>query len=213
MKKILSFAMLTYGLTAFAADAPQKNPLLASDKVAWAGLDYSMVRMIGPNDFRNPEEIFPRMPESWNNLFVRERIRKLSKELGKQVLVDTGGMAERNALATAKQIIPTGGPEDVTEKSHITPNDIAAAVKSYKLENKSGLGLVFIVDRLVKPAADGAVYVVYFDIASREVISSERKIGWAGGVGFRNYWFGVIKNVEAKLKRTPLNPTSSKGHR
>jgi len=211
MKKILSLAMLTCGLTAFGADAPQKNPLMASDKVAWAGLDYSMVRMIGPNDFRDPDTIFPRMPESWNNLFVRERIRKLTKELHKQILVDITGMSERNALATPKQIIPTGGPDDVIKKSHITPTDVAAAVKSYNLENKSGLGLVFIVDRLVKPTVNGAVYVVYFDIATRKVISSERKIGRAGGAGFRNYWFGVIKNVEADLNAPP-HSTSGQGH-
>lgn len=190
---------MTCGLCVCGADAPKKDPRLSADTVVWAGLDYTMARLIGPGDFWNPETIFPDRPESWNRLFVRERIGKLGEELGKRVIVDVEGMTRRNKDTSPKQVIPSGGPEDVIGKSHITPADIAAAVKSYKLENQTGLGLVFIVDRLVKPTANGAVYVVYFDIATRAVISAERKIGWATGNGFRNYWFGVIKKVDSEL--------------
>ena len=60
---------------------------------------------------------------------------------------------------------------------------------------------MFIVDRLVKSEARGAVYLVFFDLASREVIATERVIGRASGVAFRNYWFGVIKSAESGLKK------------
>ena len=81
--------------------------------------------------------------------------------------------------------------------------DIAKAVKSYKMENKSGLGAVFIVDRLVKQdkKGQGAVYVVYFDVASREVLFTQRKVSNATGFGFRNYWFRVIKDAEGTLSK------------
>jgi len=195
--------MLICGLSAFGADKPAKNPLLTSDKIVWAGLDYSMARMIGPGDFRNPEAIFPGMLEAWNSLFLQERIRFVEKETRKQVVTDIGGVTEANKTASAKQIVNTPGPDDTIEKSHITPEDIARAVKSYKMESKDGLGVVFIVDRLIKADKKGvgAVYVIAFDVASREVISSEREVSNAVGFGFRNYWFRVIKDAERGLTK------------
>jgi hypothetical protein len=76
-------------------------------------------------------------------------------------------------------------------------------VKSYNLKFPSGTGVVFIVDRFVKfdRKAEGAVYVVAFDIASRQIIFSKRETARAGGIGFRNYWFRVIKDAEKALKK------------
>ena len=196
-------AMLACGLSAFAADKTASNPLLASDKMVWAGLDYSMVRMIGPGEFHNSESIFPGMLQAWNDLFLQERIGFVEKATGKQVIIDMDGVTEANKAASAKQIINAPGAEDGIDQSHITPKDIARAVKSYKLKNKSGLGVVFIVDRLIKQdkKGSGAVYVVAFDVASREVISSERELGKGTGFGFRNFWFRVIKDAERGLKK------------
>jgi hypothetical protein len=200
MKRFLcTVSILTLCLGAVAAGKKDKHPLMGSSSVVWAGLDYSMVHMVGPGDFNNPDNIFPHAFESWNSLYLRERIRFLEKEMKKQVVLDVAGVAERNKQATAKQIIAAPGPDDSVEKSHITDKDIADAVKSYKLESKEGLGLVFIVDRLVKPTQRGAVYLVFFDVSKREVIASKRVIAPAVGFGFRNYWFGVIKKAESEL--------------
>jgi hypothetical protein len=172
---------------------------MASDTVVWAGLDYSLVRMIGPGDFRRPDAIFPGMLEAWNSLFLRERVRKASAALKKRFVPDIGGVTERNKTATAGQITEAQGPDDTVQKSHLSAQNIADAVKAYKLESKSGLGLVFIVDRLVKPQKKGAVYVVFFDVATREVIVTDRQIHPASGGGFRNYWFSVVKRTDARL--------------
>lgn len=196
-------ALLTViSLITFCAVAAEQErpPLMDSDTVVWAGLDYSLVRMIGPGDFEDPEAIFPKYPDSWNELFLKERIEPAGKMLKKRLVPDIGGVTEANKRASAEQIIPVGGPEDTIEKTHITQPDIEKAVRAYDLDSKEGLGLVFIVDRLIKPEGKGAVYIVFFDVASRDVISSERFIGKAGGFGFRNYWFGVIKRVERSLK-------------
>ena len=195
-----------------------KNPLMAADTVIWAGLDYSMVRMIGKDEFNVPDAIFPGMPIKWNTLFIDERIELVAKALRKQVSIDIEGVTERNKTATAKQIILTPGPKDVIKESHITQDDIATAVQSYKLEKKSGLGLVFIVDRFIEGryvppeppgnktggriAARGAVYVVFFDVATREVISAKREVDSVGtGSNFRNTWFSSIKDADQTLSK------------
>jgi len=108
-----------------------------------------------------------------------------------------------NKRASSKQIINSPSADDTIYGSQITPELIGKIVKSYDLKNKSGTGVVFIVDRLVKldKKGEGAVYVVAFDIATRAVIFSEREIGKASGFGFRNYWFRVIKDAEKALKQ------------
>lgn len=184
-----------------AANKPAKNPAFSSDTVIWAGLDYSKVRMIGPGQFNDGDAIFPGMLQAWNDLFLRERLRFVEKETKKRVVVDIGGVSEANKAATSKQIITSPGPDDIVEKSHITEQEIAKAVKSYKLDNKSGLAVVFIVDRFVKVTkAQGALYVVAFDVASRDVLFSQREIHNGTGFGFRNYWFRVVKDSEPALR-------------
>jgi hypothetical protein len=155
--------------------------------------------MYGTQDFKDPANIFPHFLNSWNDLFLRERIKTLGDTLKKKVETDTEHMEERNQTARKDQVIRRDG--DFVKDSHITPKDIADAVRSYKLSEQSGLGLVFVVDRLVKSEGRGAVYLVFFDVSSREVIACERVITKAGGMGFRNYWFGVIKNAEPALKK------------
>lgn len=202
---MLLFAMLTLGVCALAADKPAKNALAAADKVVWAGVDFSHARLIGSGEFVNPEGIFPGMLEAWNNLVLQERMSFLEKELHKSVVADIAGVTKINKSASAGQIINSPGANDTIRDSHITPDIIAKAVRSYKLENKSGVAVVFIVDRFVKlnKKGEGAVYVVVFDIGSREVLSSERVMGKAVGFGFRNFWFRVIKDAEKGLKNLP----------
>ncbi|MEI6084050.1 MAG: hypothetical protein WCS70_07080 [Verrucomicrobiota bacterium] len=227
MKKLLSITiLLVIGFCAVATARHNKNPLMASDTVVWAGLDYSMVRMIGTNDFQIPDMIFPGMLEKWNQLFLDERIESLAKTLRKNVAIDIGAVSDRNKTATAAQIILTADSKDVVKESHISQQDIAAEVQFYKLSKTSGLGLVFIVDRFVhrvvcppsrlaahdrvglnrardeEYSSCGAVYVVFFDVATREIISSDRDLSCINtGANFRNFWFGVIKNADKNLDK------------
>ena len=123
MKKILLAVIMMCGITAFGADTSAKN-LLASDKMVWAGIDYSQARFIGPGEFANPESIFPGMLEAWNDLFLQERTRFVEKATGKQMVVDIGGVTKANKDASAKQIISPPGPDDTVENTHITPENI-----------------------------------------------------------------------------------------
>jgi len=187
---------------AIGAEKP-KSQALSSPNLVWAGLDYTRVKMIGPGQFNDAKAIFPGMLNEWNNLFLRERIKPVEKVTRKHLLLDVAGVYEKNKQASASQIIMSEGPDDVIEKSHISADDIAATVKSCKLENKEGLGAIFIADRFVKHGNKGvgAVYVVAFDVDTREVIFSERVVNKAGGFGFRNFWFHVIKLAEPVLSK------------
>jgi hypothetical protein len=173
----------------------------AAEPLVWCGLDYSMVKMIGTLDFRQPDQIFPEMLTEWNGLFMKEMLPQLER-MAKSVKTDLEAVASRNAKATAKQIEHEDGTkEEKVTPSHITEANIAEAVRSYKLKNDTGLGLVFIMDRLVKAQETGCLHVVFFDIGSRKVVRSERICTGAGGIGFRNYWFRPVKNAVNQLPK------------
>ena len=188
-------------LTLAGASPPRAAETTSDNMLVWCGLDYSKIKMIGTLDFRKPEEIFPGMLNAWNGLFMQEMLPELEK-MAKSVRTDLAAVQARNEKVAGSQIERKDGTNDeMVTPSHITEADIAEIVKSYKLENQSGLGLVFVMDRLVKTQQVGCLYVVFFDISSRKVISSERVVGKAGGIGFRNFWFSPVKFAVKQLPK------------
>jgi len=203
------------------ATPPGNEPPLPSKEVVWCGLDYSMVKMIGgakfDYGFDKPDLIFPAMPKSWNQLFLDERLEDVSADLNRRVLIDIDGVSSNNLKATASQIILSPSDEDAIGKTHITPEIIADEVKSYSLNHTNGLALVFIVDRFVfayhkqqlnnvnsvySKSSNGAVYIVFFDVSTRQVISAKREVNHiTTGVSFRNFWFGPIKDTASTLDK------------
>jgi len=157
--------------------------------------------MIGTLDFRQPDQIFPGMLLTWNGLLMKEMLPQLEK-MAKSVRTDLKAVEANNAKASTTQIQREDGTRDeMVTPSHISQADLANVVRAYELKNDKGLGLVFIMDRLVKAQETGCMYVVFFDIASRKVVLSERVCAGAGGMGFRNYWFRPIKDTVKKLPK------------
>jgi hypothetical protein len=174
------------------AQAASSGPLI------WCGLDYSKVKMIGTTDFRQPEQIFPRALAEWNGLFMKEMLPNLEK-MAKDVGTDLEAINELNEKTSSKQVeVKDGTKAETVDQSEITAADIEKQVAGYKLTKKEGVGLVYIMDRLVKTHEMGCMHVVFFDVASRKVLQSERLCEKAGGIGFRNYWFRPIKTVTEK---------------
>ncbi len=202
MKKIILLFALVLGINALAADK-NSHPLAGADKVIWAGVDYSHARFIGPGEFPNADTLFPGLLDEWNNLVLQERLPFLEKELHLPVVTDINGVTEVNKSATASQIVNQPGPTDTIGESLITPDVVAQAVRSYKLQSTTGVAVVFIADRFVKlgKKGEGAVWVVVFDVGSRNVLFSERTVSKAAGFGLRNYWFRIIKNAERELAK------------
>jgi hypothetical protein len=173
----------------------------SADALVWCGLDYSKVKMIGTTDFARPEQIFPGMLVAWNGLFLKEMLPELEK-FAKSVNTDLTAVETNNEKASATQIErEDGSREEKVSPTHIKEADIAEIVRGYKLKSTQGIGLVFIMDRLVKMQETGCMYVVFFDVGSRNILHSERVCSSAGGMGFRNYWFRPIKDTVKKLPK------------
>jgi hypothetical protein len=172
------------------------------------------------------------MTSAWNELFMKEMYPRLSRDLGAIVQADLRAIESRNSRVSPQQIFDDDSSPRYARNladigtifnptrflhrgnknlpSDINEADIAAAIRSYRLQTRTGLGLVFIMDRLVKREETSCMYVVFFDIASRSILSQERVCADAGGGGIRNHWFGSIKETvkhlpemyhDARLKR------------
>lgn len=196
------------GLAAAAAGCVRpasfsNDQVKSAASVVWLGLDYSRVQMIGTNAFNEPGKIFPGFVDEWNRLFLREQLENLTRKLQKPVQVDTASVEALNREAKAADRIRV---EDGDMRAHVetpllTEAQIADAVKAYAPQAKTGVGLVFIVERLVKVRQGGpdrgvgCVWRVFFDLESRKVLSCVRGCHGATGFGFRNYWFHVVKQA------------------
>ncbi len=219
---------------------------MASETVVWAGLDYSMVRVVGDSptfkyNLTSSKLLSPGltddktnivlMPNSksyaaipnlftqWNILFLDEEVNLVGVELKKCVRVDFFGVMERNKEVTPDQLASLPHPKPGASETRINKGDIANKVRSYKMDNTNGLGLVFIVDELTnvhhqpidsitkqKTTSSErfnsvcSIYIVFFDIASREIISAKREVHDMKVAGsLRNFWFGPIKDTVSNL--------------
>ncbi len=174
-------------------------PTTSRAEVVWTGIDYSMVQMYGTGDFNDPAAIFPGYLGKWNMLFVDEKIPALGLRYGTSVSTSLSHISAVNAKATTDQIIRDDFPS--LKESHIDDAQIAAAVKGYELDVDEGFGVVLVADRLVKSAQIGCVFIVEYDIGSREVLSTQRTCEKAAGFGFRNYWFRPFKTALERIDR------------
>jgi len=71
-------------------------------------------------------------------------------------------------------------------------------VQNYRIkEEKSGIGMVLIIDRFDKASDKAYVIVTFFDIATRDVLWATKLKYRANGAGFTRHWGkGVIKCVD-----------------
>ncbi|EDO26729.1 predicted protein [Nematostella vectensis] len=74
------------------------------------------------------------------------------------------------------------------EFRHLSEDDVAKMVKAYDYKDRTGLGMVFIVEGLHKEAKKASIWVAYVNMGTKELLLAKQIEGKAGGFGFRNYW-------------------------
>jgi hypothetical protein len=82
-----------------------------------------------------------------------------------------------------------------TDTANINQDIIKNAIKSYSTKNDKGLGLVFFVESFNKFKETATISVVFFDIATKNVLVIKQMKGIAAGIGVRNYWAGGIFKI------------------
>lgn len=181
MKKLIVIALMLCSSAAISQPDPK---VFTTSDLVWCGLDYSKVKCIGPEGFNDPYAIKEQFFSSWNHLMLSESDKYNFKEayLKEGQTNDLSVVMERNTLPKVADLV-------IYDSYSIPEEDLQGIVSTYDLENASdGLGLVYIMESLNKNTQHASMYVVFFDIASKNILWSKKYVSKAGGFGFRNYW-------------------------
>lgn len=200
MLVILAFSQNSFG-QATRAD------IFEIPEITWFGLDFSKIRLIGPDGFTDPKAIKEIYFTDMNNLIRIEPDKyDLKKAFRKEsVPIDLNVVKARNELPDAEAMVVAAGTVYIFEEE-----TIRQMVRDYKPENQSGIGVVFIMESFNKEEEKGHMWVTFFDIATREVLLMDRMSGAAGGFGWRNYWARTYYNVLKEIEKTRYKAWSEK---
>lgn len=199
MKRTSVFLVLLTCCT-FVMGQPDGKIFTATEFV-WCGLDYSKVKCIGAESFNDPDAIKEKYFVGWNDLVLLESDKyDIKGAYQKQSQInDLSVVSERNKMPEAADLVIEGS-YSLSEK------DIEEIIASYDLKTvKEGLGVVYIMESLIRSIETARMYVVFFDIGSKKILWSSKYSARATGFGFRNYWARSIYNTIGKSKKEYSN--------
>jgi len=190
--------------------------------VNWMGIDYTHVKIVGSlgqfggNTPVSKEELKEKYFPAWNYLILDEADKyNIAGMLHrKHVNNDLDMIKKLNAKANVDSL-------EVKITPYYTIQDIQSFVNTYPVEDKAGIGLVFIAESMNRTAAQAYYHVVFYNRQTNEVLLHERMKGIPGGSGIRNYWAGsyykIIETIDDsaynkwkikyKVKSTYTKPT------
>jgi hypothetical protein len=187
MKKLLALVAATFAFTTLSAQTG------VGTTVNYYGIDFSRTGVFGAAETGYQfKEAFGRI----NALIIAEWPKyNLEKFLHKDIAVMN--------ISTTELLNNEIDPLEVAVSSpdyYISKDEIADMVRQYEIQEEDGTGLVIIGELLDKTTYNGVFVVIYFDIATREVLHGEGMVGQAGGFGLRNYWAGALLDALKRLR-------------
>ena len=191
MKKLLLVVLcLSAGLVSFGQNKEVQKQI---KDVKFFGVDYSLAKVYGSDETLGQFiDAFARI----NGLFITEsnkyNVAKYFKKKVTETLISQ--IQDINDNITDDSLF--GG----TASYKITDDMLENHIKSLPLSATDGTGLVFVTELMNKSYKQASYHIVFFDIASREILDSWNAIGKAKGFGLRNYWAGSIFNVLENVK-------------
>ena len=173
--------------------------------ILYLGIDFTQTRLIGEATVKGidmRDKYFPGI----NDLVINEPKKfDLQKAFNKtKINNDLGIVAKRNKNVNAEDIMSANS----SDYSRLKEEDINKLVREIDFEQKKGIGLLFIVEGMIKGAKKGddsysSVWVTIVDMGANKVLMTERMEGnTSGGISFRNYWantiYDVIEHIDKK---------------
>ena len=202
MKKIcllLSFFVLTTSV--WSQKNYTRSDIFTAEKLTWFGLDFSGLKCIDPTGFTNPEAIVNTYFRTMNELFQTEPDKyDLKKFLDKkEVKFDLEPVTKLNESVNPGDLVLAAG-----SSYSIPQEDLAGMIGKYSPAATEGIGLVFIMEKFDKASETGAIWVTFFDIASKNVLLADRLTEKAAGFGFRNYWVKTAYNALEEIQKKKM---------
>ncbi len=190
-KKIFLFSFIlgvaVIGVSAQNNQSGCTSATTPGNNVVFYGIDYSLVRFSYIAE--SPAYALRIMPEI-NRLFITEAKK-----------YDVAKMMKKNVIKTdldyAKSVTSSLSEDQLVLNSDykISVDDVKAVIAKYPDSTDEGVGLVFVAELMNKTANEGSYYVTFFDLKTKEVLTTCRQTGKAGGFGMRNFWAASIYSL------------------
>lgn len=171
-------------------------------ELTYLGIDYYQNRLIN-NAGISASEMKSRYYTGMNEVVVNEMEKnyKIGEAFSRDgsVSVDIAAVTARNEKADVKDIESS----KEGDFNRLTEADIASEVKALNLGDKSGIGLVFIMEGMRKDEKKGygSVWATLIDMKTKSVLITERMEQEAAGFSIRNYWVSVIKKSIVEIDK------------
>lgn len=182
LKKFVIILFLFLSAPSFAQQTYVLRDLFKKDTAVWFGVDYSRAAFISFDEDKDMHEYF----DGWNRLAADEDDKYyFRKALQKRVLLNsTEGVGKINQEATPRF---RSEPDSALRR-----RDLQSMIANYQTAHRQGIGVVLVAETYDRRKPVGIHVVVVFDIASRNILISQRYTTIPGGVGTRNYWAATL---------------------
>jgi hypothetical protein len=197
LKPIVFMLSILLALPVFGQDkADVFNP---STEITWLGLDFSGAKFIGDRERLGSESDIRHLIDAINELMITEADKYNVAAAIQRKTVDNeiDVTNEHNAELDVLAMISADGKDHI----HLNRSQVEEIISSYDFKGKSGIGLIFNVESFNKLLEEGSYWITFVNMASKEVLFTERVTAPPSGFGMRNFWAGSVNGVLAKIKK------------
>lgn len=165
--------------------------------VTWLGIDFSKASYIGDPGTVSPSEM-KQMFSNINILMIKEPKKYNFKGVFRKNNMESNiSFTEEQNKNIDPDKIQTF---DSRNFNKLNPNSIQEIINEYKFSPQDkGVALLFVIEGLNKMTEEAAMWPVFFNMETKEIIFTERLIGKSSGIGFRNHWAGAVHNTLEKI--------------
>jgi hypothetical protein len=177
-----------------SGNAQDIKKVFGSASIVWYGLDFTKAKMLGFGD-ESPHQIRDDYFKVWSAATITDV--DVAKTFQKTALYkDLAFLNKQNAERETNDL--NNGKEEEFDAPAI-----AARISEIPIgQKKDGLGLAMIVQSFNKASEAGAtVYVVFFDIATHNVLLTKKMNAKPTGGNTKAGWTGAIKSIFEKIEK------------
>ena len=189
MKKVylLLFVLI---LSVSPAFAQNMQYVYYQQEVKFFGIDFSHVKMIGTFGFEESDRIVDSYFARWNEILFEERVKFNVEQFfhKNRAMYHIHTFDKINREVDHNQLV-------VSHDYRLDQVKIFESVNRYDLPVNHGLGMVLYAESFNKLERKAVMHVVFFDIATRDIITIQEMEGEPGGLGLRNYWANAIHDI------------------
>jgi hypothetical protein len=192
---------LFIALSGFGLKAQTVNDIFEPNTtITWLGLDMTGAIFIGDREKWGSQSDIQNTIKSWNDLFLREKDKfnvtaMLKKKTPVEFKLDI--TQNHNAELDISNILS----EKSADHIHLRKDGVEQIAAAYNYDGLTGIGLMFNVESFNKTNNEGSLWVTFVNMATGEVLLTERMTAAPRGAGVRNYWAGAVFEIMEQVKK------------